>query len=70
MLDEAAQALHVACWIPILLSKKVCLAGDHHQLPPTVKSREAESGGLSHTLFEKLMTDKNGAPSPVRFFFF
>ncbi len=52
-IDEAAQALEPACWIPILKSEKVILAGDHCQLPPTIKSLEAARSGLSKTLFEK-----------------
>ncbi|MCJ8163542.1 AAA domain-containing protein [Pontibacter sp. E15-1] len=52
-IDEAAQALEPACWIPISRAKRVVLAGDHCQLPPTVKSFEAEKGGLGKTLFEK-----------------
>jgi superfamily I DNA and/or RNA helicase len=52
-LDEAGQALEPACWIPILKADKVVLAGDHCQLPPTVKSFEAGRQGLNQTLFEK-----------------
>ncbi|MFD2244787.1 AAA domain-containing protein [Pontibacter ruber] len=52
-IDEAAQALEPACWIPISRANRVVLAGDHCQLPPTVKSFEADKGGLSNTLFEK-----------------
>ncbi|QCR22013.1 AAA domain-containing protein [Pontibacter sp. SGAir0037] len=52
-IDEAAQALEPACWIPISRANRVVLAGDHFQLPPTVKSFEAENGGLGLTLFEK-----------------
>ncbi len=52
-IDEAAQALEPATWIPIIKSRRVIFAGDHHQLPPTVKSQKAEKGGLSITLFEK-----------------
>ncbi|MDQ3190478.1 MAG: AAA domain-containing protein [Bacteroidota bacterium] len=52
-IDEAAQALEPACWIPISRSNRVIFAGDHFQLPPTVKSKKAETGGLSTTLFEK-----------------
>ncbi len=52
-IDEAAQALEPACWIPITRANRVVLAGDHHQLPPTVKSITAERGGLAKTLFEK-----------------
>ncbi len=52
-IDEAGQALEPACWIPILRAERVILAGDHHQLTPTVKSFEAAKAGLSKTLFEK-----------------
>ncbi len=54
-IDEAGQALLPACWIPILRADRVIMAGDHRQLPPTVKSREADQQGLGITLFEKLM---------------
>ncbi|TDO23954.1 AAA domain-containing protein [Pedobacter duraquae] len=53
VIDEAGQALEPACWIPILKSQKVILAGDHCQLPPTIKSVEAAKKGLSTTLLEK-----------------
>ena len=53
VIDEAGQALEPACWIPILKAQKVILAGDHCQLPPTIKSAEAARQGLSNTLFEK-----------------
>ena len=52
-IDEAGQALEPACWIPILKSERVIFAGDHQQLPPTIKSVEASRKGLSKTLFEK-----------------
>ncbi len=52
-IDEAGQALEPACWIPILRAERVVFAGDHHQLPPTIKSFEAGRAGLSKTLFEK-----------------
>ena len=57
-IDEAAQALEPACWIPILRSDKVVFAGDHHQLPPTIKSVHAAKGGLANTLFEKVIEQK------------
>jgi ATP-dependent RNA/DNA helicase IGHMBP2 len=53
VIDEAGQALEPACWIPILKAQKVVLAGDHFQLPPTIKSAEAARNGLSNTLLEK-----------------
>jgi superfamily I DNA and/or RNA helicase len=52
IIDEASQALEPASWIPIIRSDKVIMAGDHQQLPPTVKSFEADKGGLSKSLFE------------------
>jgi ATP-dependent RNA/DNA helicase IGHMBP2 len=52
-IDEAGQALEPACWIPLLKSHRVIFAGDHQQLPPTIKSFEAAQGGLGKTLFEK-----------------
>ncbi|MEH0157178.1 AAA domain-containing protein [Limibacter armeniacum] len=54
-IDEAAQALEPATWIPILKADKVVFAGDHCQLPPTVKSQQAAKEGLEETLFEKVM---------------
>lgn len=53
VIDEAAQALEPACWIPILKAQKVILAGDHFQLSPTIKSDQAASKGLNVTLLEK-----------------
>eukprot|EP00920_Eleutheroschizon_duboscqi_P011777 GHVT01028199.1.p1 GENE.GHVT01028199.1~~GHVT01028199.1.p1 ORF type:complete len:1218 (+),score=188.32 GHVT01028199.1:1124-4777(+) len=53
-IDEAAQAMEISCWIPLLLGRRAILAGDPHQLPPTVKSPAAARGGLSISLFERL----------------
>lgn len=55
IIDEAAQALEPATWIPILKANRVVLAGDPYQLPPTVKCREAEKGGFNITLLEKTL---------------
>ena len=52
-IDEAAQALEPGCWIPIAKGQRIILTGDHHQLPPTVKSEQAAREGLRETLFEK-----------------
>ena len=57
-IDEAAQALEAACWIPIRRAHRVVLAGDHCQLPPTVKSYEALKGGLGTTLMERIVAQK------------
>jgi ATP-dependent RNA/DNA helicase IGHMBP2 len=53
VIDEAGQALEPACWIPIVRAQKVVFAGDHCQLPPTIKSLDAARKGLNTTLFEK-----------------
>ena len=53
-IDEAAQALEAACWIAISKADRVILAGDHHQLPPTIKCIEAEREGLGRTLMQKI----------------
>ena len=57
-IDEAAQALEAACWIPIRRASRVIFAGDHCQLPPTVKCYEALKGGLGHTLMERIANAK------------
>ncbi|WP_118951966.1 AAA domain-containing protein [Taibaiella helva] len=53
VIDEAGQALEPACWIPILKAEKLVMAGDHFQLPPTIKSIEAGRQGLNETLMER-----------------
>lgn len=58
-IDEAAQALEPMCWIPITRSNRVIFAGDHFQLPPTVKSKKAETMGLKETLMERCMNLQN-----------
>ena len=58
-IDEAAQALEPMCWIPISRCDRVIFAGDHFQLPPTVKSKKAEAEGLKETLFERCMPIEN-----------
>ena len=57
-IDEAAQALEAACWIPIRKASRVILAGDHCQLPPTIKSLAAMHGGLDKTLMERIVENK------------
>ncbi|QEM04421.1 AAA family ATPase [Mucilaginibacter rubeus] len=61
VIDEAGQALEPACWIPISKAQKVIFAGDHLQLPPTIKSQQAGKDGLSTTLLEKCVTLHPGA---------
>jgi len=60
-IDEAAQALEAACWIAIRKADRVILAGDHCQLPPTIKC-----GGLDHTLMEKVVQQKPSAVSLLK----
>ena len=62
-IDEAAQALEAACWIPIRRCGRVVLAGDHCQLPPTVKSIAALKAGLGTTLMERIA---EGKPEAVK----
>lgn len=57
-IDEAAQALEAACWIPMRRASRVILAGDHCQLPPTVKSIAALKAGLGKTLMERIAENK------------
>jgi ATP-dependent RNA/DNA helicase IGHMBP2 len=55
VLDEASQATEPLSWIPIVHAKKLVLAGDPLQLPPTIYSQKAAKAGLSVTLMERLM---------------
>lgn len=57
-IDEAAQALEAACWIPMRRASRVILAGDHCQLPPTLKSVAAMRAGLGKTLMERIVENK------------
>lgn len=65
-IDEAAQALEPACWIAIRKADRVILAGDHCQLPPTVKCIEAARGGLAHTLMQTIVSRKPEAVSLLK----
>ena len=65
-IDEAAQALEAACWIAIRKADRVILAGDHCQLPPTIKCIEAARGGMDHTLMEKVVQQKPSAVSLLK----
>lgn len=65
-IDEAAQALEAACWIAIRKADRVVLAGDHCQLPPTIKCYEAARGGLERTLMEKVVSNKPAVVSLLK----
>ncbi len=65
-IDEAAQALEAACWIAIEKTDRVILAGDHCQLPPTIKCMEAAREGLGQTLMEKVVSSKPDAVSLLK----
>lgn len=65
-IDEAAQALEPMSWIPISRAERVIFAGDHLQLPPTVKSRKAEEGGLKYTLFERVVKAQEKSTALLR----
>jgi ATP-dependent RNA/DNA helicase IGHMBP2 len=64
IIDEAAQALEASCWIPILRGRRLCLAGDHCQLPPTIKNHAVEKE-LGVTLFERIMGQYQKHPDRV-----
>ena len=57
-IDEAAQALEAACWIAMQKANRVILAGDHRQLPPTIKCPEALRGGLDRTMMQVITEQK------------
>lgn len=65
-IDEAAQALEPMSWIPISRAERVIFAGDHLQLPPTVKSKRAEDGGLKYTLFERVVKSQPESTALLR----
>lgn len=65
-IDEAAQALEAACWAAIQKADRVILAGDHQQLPPTIKCYEASRRGLDHTLLEQVALHKPEAVSLLK----
>ena len=65
-IDEAAQALEAACWIPMRRVSRVVLAGDHCQLPPTVKSIAALKAGLGITLMERIVQQHPEAVTLLR----
>ena len=65
-IDEAAQALEPACWIAIRRASRVILAGDHQQLPPTIKSLEAMRQGLGRTLMERIASNQPSAVTLLR----
>lgn len=65
-IDEAAQALEAACWIALQKANRVVLAGDHRQLPPTLKCPEALHGGLDRTLMQSIAENKPNTVSLLR----
>lgn len=65
-IDEAGQALEAACWIAIRRAGRVVLAGDHQQLPPTIKCYEAARQGLARTLMERIVDNQPSAVTLLR----
>ncbi len=65
-IDEAAQALEPACWIAIRRASRVVLAGDHQQLPPTIKCFDAMKMGLGKTLMERIVENQPDAVSLLK----
>ncbi len=60
VIDEASQALEAESWTAMIRSKRVIMAGDPQQLPPTVKSNVALKMGLGHTLLDRMIDKVNG----------
>lgn len=63
IIDEATQAIEAVCWVPILKSRKLVIAGDPKQLPPTIMSKaDAVKASpflhksLETTLFDRIET--------------
>ena len=67
LIDEAAQALEPATWIAIEKANRVIFAGDHLQLPPTVKSKDAALGGLTTSLMERCKHENNSTMLQVQY---
>lgn len=65
-IDEAAQSLEPACWIPLLKAQRAVFAGDHCQLPPTIKSNSAAKEGLNETLFEKAISRNSNSAAMLK----
>ena len=65
-IDEAAQALEASCWIAIRKADRVIFAGDHCQLPPTIKCYDAARNGLDKTLMERLVANRPNAVSLLK----
>jgi predicted DNA helicase len=63
VIDEAAQSVEPACWIPLLRAERIVLAGDHCQLPPTIVSKEAAREGLAVSLMERLLAERGSGLS-------
>lgn len=62
IIDEVSQSLKPQCWIPLLLTsnfKRLVIAGDNMQLPPTIKCKKNESF-LGTTLFDRLVKQCDG----------
>ena len=53
--DEATQASSGSAWLPIIMARKIILAGDHKQLPPVVLTPEAFERGYGISLFERML---------------
>lgn len=63
VIDECGQALEVSCWIPLLKGRRVLLAGDHKQLPPTIQGNSESP--LAYTLFSRAMEELTHIPSSM-----
>ncbi|MEZ4646093.1 MAG: AAA domain-containing protein [Chloroflexota bacterium] len=60
VIDEAGQSVEPATWIPLPRARRLVLAGDHQQLPPTIVSAQAETEGFGVSLLQQVMV-RDGA---------
>ena len=59
IIDECAMCIEPETLLPMILSEKIILVGDHKQLQPVVISKTARSLGLNISMFQRLIKDKN-----------
>lgn len=59
VVDEAGQCIEPLAWCIFSMAKKIVLAGDHWQLPPTVLSNEAAMMGLNNSILETAIVHCN-----------
>jgi DNA polymerase alpha-associated DNA helicase A len=68
IVDEASQALEAQCWVPLLWIKanKLVLAGDHLQLPPTIKSLNSKDSKAAKKDKKAEQGERNATETSVK----